>query len=288
MHLHFCEICGLGRHHLQHVGSRANLARSYHGAYSAGGYPSGIPMGPAFRQPDQAQRNRSRLWAQLTRVLNTIPFRNVLAIAGDLNTCRCLGGHVGQGVITRKRTLDSELEGVLQAFDLCVLNTWGRSRAVSCATFLNGSVSTQIDYIITRRSVVDAQARRAAPLELNLSPWRLGPRHRPVRASIPIFGGWKLGRRGADNGPKYSIQHLRACARACNERWTEFVQQARVAAQALPGTPSVGEVNRCILPLCPRLFPPAKRQRKHAYQSVEVARAIADMWRSYRHMRQAR
>ena len=110
-----------------------------------------------------------------------------LTLVGAAN-CQRLGGHVGQGVITRQRTPDPELEGLLQTFDLCVVNTWGRARAARSATFLNGGASTQIDFVIARRSCVDAQARLAGPMELNLSPWRLGPRQRPVRASLPIFG----------------------------------------------------------------------------------------------------
>ena len=47
-------------------------------------------------------------------------------------------------------------------------------------------------------------------------------------------------------------------------------------------------MNRCILPLCRLSFPYVKRRRAHAYQSAEVANSIADMWRSYKHMRQSR
>ena len=93
--------------------------------------------------------------------------------------------------------------------DLCALNTWGRARASHCATFLNGQVSSQIDYALTRRSTADEQARTSGPYNLNLAPWRLGPRHRPVRASVPVFGCWKIQGRGACAGPVYSIQCLR-------------------------------------------------------------------------------
>ena len=221
----------------------------------------------------QSTQRRTALWSQLNRLLGTLPARNVLAIAGDFNTsCRQQGGHIGSGTLFQARTEDLDFVHLIQAFDLCILNSWGRARAQHCATFLNGDVKTQIDYVLTRRTLVDRQARCACPLALDLAPWRLGPRHRPVRASIAIQGCWLLRTRDKGcGGPVYSVQDLRAAATVGTEHfWQNFAQQARALVQAQPAPLTVAALNRLVLPLCKRFFPARRRAKAHAYQSVEV------------------
>ena len=177
---------------------------------------------------------------------------------------------------------------MIQTFDLCILNSWGRARALHCATYINGDVKTQIDYVLTRRTLVDRQARCAGPLALDLAPWRLGPRHRPVRASIAIQGCWRLRSVAKGNrGPEYSVQDLRTAATAGSEHWRDFAQQVRAVVQAQSAPLTIAALNRLVLPLCRRFFPSRCRAKAHAYQSVEVATAIADMWRAYHRMRSA-
>ena len=122
------------------------------------------------RQAEQTRRNRTRLWSQLARMLATVPQRNVLVIAGDINTtCQIISGHVGSGVLTQTPNMDSEFMDLIRTFDL-----WGRARASRCATFINGDNRSQIVFILVRRRLVDDQARAAGPIDLNLAPWRLG------------------------------------------------------------------------------------------------------------------
>ena len=233
-----------------------------------------------------ASRDRQAVWAQLTRLLGSLPVRNVLAVAGDFNTsCRQLGGHIGSGTLYNARTGDTEFTNLLQTHDLCVLNSWGRARPSRCATFQNGHVYSHIDYIIVRRSLADPQAKRAGPLALDLAPWRLGPRHRPVRASLPVVGSWKLHGRQPAKGPGYSLQELRTAACAGSANWSRFVAHVQATVQACASPPKVSALNRLILPLCARYFPPKRQAKRHAFRSNEVSGAIAEMWRAYHHMR---
>ena len=118
---------------------------------------------------------RARIWEQLSRVLDSLPRRNVLALAGDLNSVvRPTGAHVGHGVHRTARQPDEELEQLLHTHDLCALNSWKSAKPEACCTFRNGTVRTQIDYIITRRAIVDPQARASGPIALDLTPWRQG------------------------------------------------------------------------------------------------------------------
>ena len=233
-----------------------------------------------------ASRDRQAVWTQLTRLIGSLPVRNVLAVAGDFNTsCRQLGGHIGSGTLYNARTGDTEFTNLLQTHDLCVLNSWGRARPSRCATFQNGHVYSHIDYIILRRSLADPQAKRAGPLALDLAPGRLGPRHRPVRASLPVVGCWKLHGRKPAKGPEYSLQELRMAASAGSENWSRFVAHAQAAVQACASPPNVSTLNRLILPLCARYFPLKRQAKRHAFRSNEVSGAIAEMWRAYHHMR---
>ena len=56
---------------------------------------------PNSRSQDGNAANRSKLWAQLGRLLGSLPKRNVLLLAGDFNsTCRRLDVHIGSGVLS--------------------------------------------------------------------------------------------------------------------------------------------------------------------------------------------
>ena len=89
------------------------------------------------RSMDGNAANRSRLWSLLGKLLAALPRRNVLAIAGDLNTPACrLDIHVGSGVLQRRRQQDEEFHQLLRVHDLCLLNTWGSARAGDVLLFV--------------------------------------------------------------------------------------------------------------------------------------------------------
>ena len=138
---------------------------------------------------DSTIQKRLQLWEKLNRLLESLPRRNVLVMGCDLNTVlKPLGAHIGFGVQNSQRTMDDEIANLLQQHDLCVLNTWKSSRPGACSTSHHGEVRTQIDFIISRRSTTDPQARLAGPVSLDLAPWRHGPKHWPIQASIPLIG----------------------------------------------------------------------------------------------------
>ena len=156
---------------------------------------------------------RHKLWTQLGRLLSVLPARNILVLAGDMNAyCLRHGSNVGSGVLASQQKLDEEFQQLLRQHNLCALNTSGRARASHCATYINGSTRTQIDFVLTRLQHADPQARAAAPIELNLAPWRLGSRHRPVCASIPWSGGWERRNRRLHTAFGYSLPDLRAAS----------------------------------------------------------------------------
>ena len=184
-----------------------------------------------------------------------------LAVAGGLNTSVCrLDVHVGSGVLQHRRNPDDELNHLLRVHDICLLNTWGSARAGHCATFCNGSIRSQIDFVATRRTITDVHARTAKPLDIDLAPWRLGPKHKPVLGSIPWIGAWQLRRASRPTSSPYSLTALRACPRADPDKWSQFSLAVRQVVAAQVGVPTVAQLNQLVLPICRRYFPPRPAQ----------------------------
>ena len=194
--------------------------------------------------------------------------------------CLRHGSNVGSGVLASQQKLDEEFQQLLRQHNLCALNTWGRARASHCATYINGSTRAQIDFVLTRLQHADPQARAAAPIELNLAPWRLGSRHRPVCASIPWMGGWERRNRRPHTTFGYSLPDLRAASSQQTLMWQQFCAAAQDAISRLPVGHTIGMLNRTILPLCGKFFPHrAKVSRPPVFRSESVQQALAAMKR---------
>ena len=135
---------------------------------------------------------RHSLWGKLSKLLQGLPKRNLLALGADANSAfESIAGLVGRGVLQQEgRKVDPEFMHILHEQDIVVLNTWGRAAKPFSHTFKNGAGRTQIDFILTRRVAADQLARAARPMNLDLLPWRQGPKHRPVVGSLPFVAGW--------------------------------------------------------------------------------------------------
>ena len=128
--------------------------------------------------------SRHHVWLQLGRLIGSLPKRNIVLLAGDLN-CPCTSrqGYVGLGV-PKQEAQQTDVEdwmNLIVQHDLCVLNTWGSARVGEASTFSMNGVSTQIDFVCTRRSTADSTAKAARVLSLDLVPWRCNAKHKPVQ-----------------------------------------------------------------------------------------------------------
>ena len=131
---------------------------------------------------------REHFWSSLGRYLATLPFRNMLVVAGDFNcAARREDGVAGFAAPPPNSYYfdQDDFIGLAVANSLCLLNTWSRPSSQDMNTFANGSLSSQIDYVMTRKSAADSLARQSRPVPgLDFAPWRLGSKHLPVQASI--------------------------------------------------------------------------------------------------------
>ena len=238
---------------------------------------------------DSNVQKRLSLWEKLNQLLASLPRRNILVLGCDLNTVlKPLGVHIGSGVQACRRAMDDALANIFQVHDLCVLNTWKSARPGACSTFHHGAVRTQIDFIITRRSTTDPQARSAGPVSLDLAPWRQGPKHWPVQASIPLIGPWILQRRAPKPMYSYSLRALRACPKENPDKWQVFCASVEQVIHDLPAPTVLARLNARVLAECRRFFPPENsRAHRHKHSSA-VDGAIAQMWHAYKSWRRSR
>ena len=80
----------------------------------------------------------------------------------------------------------------------------------------------------------DPQARYSCPISLDLAPWRRGPKHWPVQASVPLVGSWALQTKVFKPTFQYSLSALRACPLAKPQLWKAFREGVTSAITALP------------------------------------------------------
>ena len=126
--------------------------------------------------------------------MHGLPKRNLLLLGMDANSvCDSWPGLVGRGVLRQpNRHADSEFMQLLREHELVLLNTWGRASRGHASTYMHGNTYTQIDFVLTRRVTADQTSRATRPITLDLVPWRLGPKHRPLAGSIPFVAGWAV------------------------------------------------------------------------------------------------
>ena len=245
---------------------------------------------PSARNAPEVEK-RSMLWDKLGRLLQGIPKRNLLVIGADLNSVvEPTPGHVGRGVLQqRERGADRELAGLLAVHQLVPLNTWGRARAQAAYTFSNGSTRTQIDFLLTRKV-----ARTSGPTDLDLVPWRHGPKHRPVVGSLPWRAGWAL-HRTVKPPPqlKYSLQAMREAFRVNDPIIRQKLEpKIRFILDQPHPPPDLSSLNQQLQQACSEVFPasaPTALSRPSPQQpGAEVQAAIRALWNSHRDLRHRR
>ena len=245
------------------------------------------------RNPSEdKQSKRDRVWQAMGRALHSIPRRHLLLLGGDLNSgLRTHADLVGRGLLQANgNQVDEDLMSIIIEHRLCVLNTWGTSRANKCATFRNGLHRSQLDYFLVRKHAADPPSRRAQPVTTDLTPWRQGPRHSMVECSIPKVAGWRLEQqvRTISQSVAYSKEDLRWHMEHNSDHYRTF--QARVTevvTSAQASTP-IGVLNVSLLHLCRAAFPPRSRSATRAGATLEVRGNISRMWAMHRALKARR
>ena len=160
-----------------------------------------------------------------------------------------------------------------------MINSWfclTPGRPAHCATFQNGDVASQIDFIVTRRRHADGVARQSTPIALDLTPWRLGPKHRAVQASLPWVSGWKVAPKSL-KPPRFSLRSLK---QGIQQKSPQAIELQRLVEEFVATQPecTIAEFNQYLLPHCQRLFPSRRSRPEPNCQSNAVTAAIERLW----------
>ena len=152
------------------------------------------------------------------------------------------------------------------------------------STFINGNSRSQIDYILTWRFQADSLARMAKPLPgLDFSPCRLGAKHRPVEASIPLKPGWVAARRRPQRDQLYDKAGLEDSLHRSDPQAEQL--RAKVEASLLEQTAphSADSINSLLLRCCSEVYPPKRKPAAlRPWQQPEVQFSLEEMWRRRR------
>ena len=150
---------------------------------------------------------------------------------------------------------------------------------------MNGTVRSQIDFVAVRREAADATSRYAGPADLNLAPWRSGPRHRPVTASLPWLAGWKLrqiahGRKPA--APAFSKHALQDCVSRQGPALPELCRRVEQAFACTTAAEGLEVLNKHLLRICSSLFPYSRSRPHRPGGHSGVVSRVREMWQAYR------
>ena len=236
------------------------------------------------REKDKIAKQREHVWTQLSKLCQGVPARNLLLLGADLNSvCRPIPGLVGRGVMKTTRNTEPALDALLEEQKLVLLNTWSSSSSKWCFTFKHGPVETQIDFLAVRRRHADRTARSAKPRNLDLVPWRLGPKHRPLEASLPWVSGWVVAPR-TQKPLRFSLQSMRKSLQTQDDKAQLLRQKVQQIVSNLPEAATIKDLNQRLLPVCKSIFPPTNKPQPADHGQALVVASVRNMWTAHRAM----
>ena len=167
-------------------------------------------------------------------------------------------GH-GTGVLSPERALDADtLNHLLAAHSLVVLNTWGTPGS-KAHTFRFGKHQAQLDFLLMRLTVTDAQARKACPLRnCPVGSWRNGGGlHSPIIATLPFR--YTQFRSSSHKPVQADIEKIVAIAKDPHRETAPIVVEFRkeVAAKLRPlkTIEDVGDISMIVQAVAAKHFP---------------------------------
>ena len=201
-----------------------------------------------------AQKERSKVWEQLDNTLKGIPKCHICITAGDFNTPMApLRGQTGPK---------------LQQYNTNVPADQTKSQ-------------TLIDHIFTTQATADAVARKAQTTDLQLFAWRLGGRHLPLQASIPLPNVQKLNRPRPTKPMLIDSVGLACACRAPNHPQVHRMRAA-VQIRLASEQPDVDRMNDILRDEAIRFFTGKKKQGQIVpWQQPTVGVSVRQMWQHY-------
>ena len=200
------------------------------------------------------EQRRGQVNQTLRKQLARIPQRDLLIVSGDFNgRVKTERPWVGPCVLPSSKWQRGDSHTVnklCRDFSLTVLNTWAESKP---ATFHNGQVRSQIDFVLMRMSQARRQAKAArAVTSFLVGEFRDGPQHLPAHAQlfVPPY------RPPLKERKQYDSRAMDAAYRSNSDAWQRY---SVAASQAAQDTPVDGEfwpnANRNMISIASEHFP---------------------------------
>ena len=138
--------------------------------------------------------------------------------------------------------------------------------------------------MLVRAAQADNRAKQSKPVDLGLAAWRLGGKHLPVLASIPVTTFHSLNQAKA---PPRAWNHWEV-VQACQTPGDPRVTALRNLVQARVGRATdVTSLNQLLIRCASEVFPPSKGPHRLAlWQDPSMTIGIKGMWQAYRQWKQ--
>ena len=184
--LSHAELCP-GR--LLHVRLTTDPAIDVLGVYQHTWSPHKASLGPDNQLARQKLlQQRELIWHGIRGWTASVPRRNRLLIAGDMNACLLpQPPYVGPGIAlhsTGEHPDQASFQSMVVASGLAALNTWGRSGRPACTYLMQERGGVQLDFLLTRLPCEPAFLRAAALLQAPVVH-PTGFRHVPLNGYLP-------------------------------------------------------------------------------------------------------
>ena len=166
--------------------------------------------------------------------------------------------------------------GLLEALDLCVLNSW--SNRARSATYIHSKGKSQIDFVITRRLDAHPVSRQACPLpDTGLFEWRGGGRHLPLSVCVPTLR-FMPDRSKETQVQSFDAVRLREAVGAGSEVAEAFRHEVCCSlTDARIDTPQA--LNEHVMPILARHFPPTSGPaRVRPWQHADLQARYPHLW----------
>ena len=231
-----------------------------------------------------AKKLRAEIWSELEAQLQRIPKRHTLMIVGDFNCPLKPYPQAGPRVQAGGNTMppdQARLQTLVEEYSLTHLNSWCKAAG---PTFVHAKGASLIDHIFMRTSQTDNRAKQAKPVDLALAAWRLGGKHLPVQASLPVVPFHSLNHPAK---PKRAWNHWEV-VQLCSNPNDSRVEALRYMVQQEPHTATdIASLNQILIRCATKIFPPTPgQQRLAAWQQPCMSIGIKGMWQARRQWKQ--
>ena len=242
--------------------------------------------------PTVLRDRRQALLSKLGRAVAGIPLHATLVIAGDFQAeVKPAVPHVGRSTCNTPFHIGADaldpdaLNTFLESHGLTALNTWcGPPQPTQFNQAPKNKTGTsQIDFIFTRLTTADAQAKKVKVAKPPIGTWRLHIGHFGLEANLRLMNHFLLPARKAAAMPidKSRLDEAARCHNQTAQQLREAV--AERVEQSVEGSPTqIIDINQALLQACQQIFPAAKKQPvkhneiiQHLWQLRQQARYTA-------------